>query len=73
MAPKYAEYGKTFKLENCAKQLEAMMEEAVKADKEDKENKVTYYSSASERRKLRRVAKKAGIENPYIFKDVKAK
>ena len=73
LAPKYAEYGKTFKLENCAKQLEAMMEEAVKADKEDKENKVTYYSSASERRKLRRVAKKAGIENPYIFKDVKAK
>ena len=45
-----------------------MMKLEIERDKEDHKEGRTYYSTMRERRHLKRVAKKIGLENPYIVK-----
>ena len=40
----------------------------IERDQEDKRLGRTYFSSMKERRRLRAVAKKIGLEHPFIFK-----
>ncbi len=71
LAPKYIEFSKGFAVKDKAEELSKMMELEIQRDKEDKMLHRTYYSSKKENRQLRRIAKKAHIENPYIVeKDV---
>ena len=54
-----------------AKELVSMMELEIERSKEDDKKGRTYYSSRSERRKLRSLARKIGIKNPLIYdKDI---
>ena len=68
LGPKYAAYGRTFDIYEKARELVKLMENEIKLNEEDKKLGRTYYSTAKERRRLRKVARKAGIENPFIFK-----
>ncbi len=67
LSEKYVEYGKTFNLEHCVYKLEDMFRQAVEDDHRDKENHIEYYHSKKENKKLRKAAKRAGIEDPYIL------
>lgn len=69
LSVRYAEYGKEFEISQKAKALEEMMKLEIERDQEDKKNNRTYYSTASERRKLKKLAKRLNIENPCIYKD----
>ena len=66
LSKKYVEYGKTFNLENCVYKLEDMFRQAIEDDRRDKENHIEYYHSKKENKKLRKAAKRAGIEDPCI-------
>ena len=68
LSKEYVEYGKTFHLDKCISRLEGMFRTAIEDDKEDRKNNRAYYSSRKERRRLRKVAKEIGIENPVIEK-----
>lgn len=68
LSPKYVEYGKTFALDGKVKALESMMKLEIERDQEDKKEGRTYYSSLRERRRLRHVAKKISLSQPYIYK-----
>lgn len=68
LKPKYIEYSKTFDVKDKVDELVKMMELEIIRDKEDKRLGRTYYSSMKERRRLRKVARKAGIANPCIYK-----
>lgn len=67
LSDKYVEYGKTFALENCISKLEEMFHEAIEDDREDRQLERAYFTSAKERRRLKRIAKEIGLENPVIF------
>ena len=69
LSEKYVEYGKGFALDKCVHLLEEMFEQAILDDKEDQKLHRSYFTNASERRKLRKVAKEIGIENPDIYKE----
>lgn len=69
LSEKYVEYGKGFELERCVLLLEEMFEQAVQDDREDQNLHRTYYTNARERRKLRKVAKEIGIDDPVIDKE----
>lgn len=73
LSSKYAEYGKTFELNHCVRQLENMFKEAIETHNEDIKNNVTFFYSLKEKRKLRKASKYAQIENPVIIKKVKKK
>ena len=68
LSPKYREYGKTFAIDGKVKALQNMMKLEIERDQEDKMLGRTYFSSMKERRRLRAVAKKIGLEHPFIFK-----
>lgn len=68
LSAKYIEYSKEFELFSKVKELVSMMELEIQRDKEDRKKERTYYSSASERRKLLKTAEKIGMENPIIYK-----
>ncbi len=68
LSAKYIEYSKEFEIASKAKALEEMMKLEIERDKEDHKEGRTYYSTMRERRHLKRVAKKIGLENPYIVK-----
>ena len=67
LGPKYSEYGKTFDLDTCVFKLEKMFVKAIADDKADKANHRAYYTSFRERRRLRKVSKKAGIDHPLVY------
>ena len=68
LSPKYVEYAKSFAVGDKVEELVEMMKLEIQRDKEDKKLNRTYYSSWLERRRLKKVAKKIGLENPYIYK-----
>lgn len=68
LSPLYVEYSKQFSVMKKAKELSEMMEIEIRRNQQDKELGRVYYSTFAERRKLRRIAKKAGIKNPLILK-----
>ncbi len=68
LSAKYVEYSKEFDIVKKAKALEEMMKLEIERDKEDHRLGRTYYSSFRERRHLKKIAKKIGLENPYIVK-----
>jgi 1,2-diacylglycerol 3-alpha-glucosyltransferase len=71
LSPKYIEFSKTFAVADKVRELIDMFCLEIKRDQEDKSLGRTYYSTARERRSLRRIAKKAGIMDPVIYtKDV---
>lgn len=62
LSPIYVEYGETFVLDNCVKQLEDMFEKAIYENQEElKGNMAPFYSSGREKRKLEKARKLAGI------------
>ena len=71
LAPLYIEYGKTFSLESCVKQLEGMFIDAINTHKEDVKNDVSFYYSKGERNRLFLASKEAHIESPLIIKNKK--
>lgn len=68
LSSRYIEFSKTFDITNKVKELYQRMVDEYNKNEEDKKRGRTYYSSITERRHLRRSAKHAGIENPYIVK-----
>lgn len=68
LSEKYIEFSKTFDITNKVKELDQRMKDEYDKNEEDKKLNRTYYTSIAERRHLKRTAKKAGIENPYIVK-----
>jgi glycosyltransferase involved in cell wall biosynthesis len=68
LKPKYVEYSKTFDVKDKVEDLVEVMKLEIARDQEDKKLNRTYYSSMRERRRLRKVARKAGITHPYIYK-----
>jgi 1,2-diacylglycerol 3-alpha-glucosyltransferase len=69
LAPKYIELAKTYVVKDKAERLLDVFKLEIERDKEDKKLGRTYFSSPKERRRLRRAAKRAGIENPVIYKN----
>lgn len=71
LSPKYIEYSKEFAVMDKAKELVELMKKEIELDKEDHRLNQTYYSSPKEKNKIKKLAKKADIKNPYICtKDV---
>lgn len=71
LSSRYVEYAKEFEVISKAKELVSMMELEIERSNEDDKKGRTYYSSRSERRKLRSLARKIGIKNPLIYdKDI---
>ena len=68
LSKKYIEYGKTFSLYDKADQLEDMMKLEISRHQEDEKNHRMFYSSAKERHQIRKVAKKAGLPKPVLYK-----
>lgn len=68
MAKLYYETRNNFNIDDKVKQLYEMFELEIERDKEDHELGRTYYSTRKERHRLKKLAKQAGIENPYIVK-----
>ena len=57
LSPIYSEYGKTFAMDHCVNQLEAMFQKAIDENKEEMDGKrKPFYSSLRETRKIRRAA-----------------
>ncbi len=68
LSVKYIEYGKKFALYDKADQLEDMMKLEISRHQEDEKQHRMFYSSAKERRKIRKAAKKAGLPKPTLYK-----
>lgn len=68
IAKLYLQTRNNFNIEDKVKQLYEMFQLEIKRDKEDHILGRTYYSTITERHRLRKLARQAGIENPYIVK-----
>ena len=68
LSEKYIEFAKTFDINNKVKELYQRRQNEYNKNEEDIKLGRTYYTSRAERRHLKKTAKKAGIENPYLAK-----
>ena len=66
LSAKYIEYGRSFALNECVEKLEEMFYKAIITAKEEMKNGTCYYTSHHERKKLKKVAKLIGVNNPAI-------
>jgi 1,2-diacylglycerol 3-alpha-glucosyltransferase len=68
LSAKYVEYAKNFELNHCVDKLQKMFEDEIADEKEDAKLGQAFCSNGKERRRLRKAAKLAGIQNPVIYK-----
>jgi 1,2-diacylglycerol 3-alpha-glucosyltransferase len=63
----YADYGKTFAIDNCVMLLEEMFKDEIEDERKDVQEGKVFNTSRKERRRLKKTAKKIGLAHPIIM------
>ncbi len=68
LSDRYVEYGKDFEIVHCVEKLNNMFKDEYRDHREDMRFERAFCTNKGERRRIRKAAKLAHIDNPVIFK-----